>query len=430
MSLKKKNFSEDEIALFDNVVLYKRGEFWQMRMWLAHEHKYARFSLKTRNINTAKDKAEERYYELKVLEKQKKPYFSITTKDGVEKYIASRAIDVEDGNIVKGRLSTIKTHLEHWLNFVKKDTKLKDLDRMECYEYSSKRLKTKKGLGASQTTIKNEQSTINAMMSWLYKNKLTDINGFEFKKMKAVDRGDEANRRNTFEKDEVKAIHRVLKKYILQSFKKIDGEGSVVNILGGCYIGFSIVSGLRRGEQLQLTWADVNDTEHELGRDNKYDLAKIKVRGDTSKVGKTRVFVVKDPFYLTYMMRLRRLLDNSGDPNYHKKIQSDLVFSLDGKKQITPRAIGYQFDKILELAGVDRDDRKLVPYSCRHYFITDKVNSNVPITAIAEMCGTSITEIERTYYHTSVNKMISNAVAGYDYINGVLTPVAVDTDDF
>jgi hypothetical protein len=34
MTLKKKQFSDDEIPLFDNAVLYKRGEFWQMRMWL------------------------------------------------------------------------------------------------------------------------------------------------------------------------------------------------------------------------------------------------------------------------------------------------------------------------------------------------------------------------------------------------------------
>jgi hypothetical protein len=34
MTLKKKQFSDDEIPLFDNAVMYKRGEFWQMRMCL------------------------------------------------------------------------------------------------------------------------------------------------------------------------------------------------------------------------------------------------------------------------------------------------------------------------------------------------------------------------------------------------------------
>ena len=54
----KKQFSDDEIPLFDNAVIYKRGEFWKMCMWLAKEHKYARFSLKTRIKSTAVDKAD------------------------------------------------------------------------------------------------------------------------------------------------------------------------------------------------------------------------------------------------------------------------------------------------------------------------------------------------------------------------------------
>ena len=37
----KTNFKEDEEAIFDNAVIYKRGEYWHMRMWLPKEHKYA-----------------------------------------------------------------------------------------------------------------------------------------------------------------------------------------------------------------------------------------------------------------------------------------------------------------------------------------------------------------------------------------------------
>jgi hypothetical protein len=46
----------------------------------------------------------------------------------------------------------------------------------------------------------------------------------------------------------------------------------------------------------------------------------------------------------------------------------------------------------------------------------------LPIAAIAEMCGTSITQIEKTYYHTTYEKMISNALADYEYVEGILTP--------
>ncbi len=34
MPLKKKQFGDEEIAIFDEAVIYKRGEYWHFRMWL------------------------------------------------------------------------------------------------------------------------------------------------------------------------------------------------------------------------------------------------------------------------------------------------------------------------------------------------------------------------------------------------------------
>ena len=77
----------------------------------------------------------------------------------------------------------------------------------------------------------------------------------------------------------------------------------------------------------------------------------------------------------------------------------------------------------MEIAKIENlQTRDLVPYSFRHYFITQRVNSNLPPAAVAEMCGTSITQIEKTYYHTTEAKMISNALADYVYVNGMLVP--------
>ena len=53
MALKKQNFAEGEIAIFDEACVYKRGEYWQFRLWLPKENKYARKSLRTRSETTA-----------------------------------------------------------------------------------------------------------------------------------------------------------------------------------------------------------------------------------------------------------------------------------------------------------------------------------------------------------------------------------------
>jgi len=34
LALKKQQFAEGEIAIFDEACIYKRGEYWQFRMWL------------------------------------------------------------------------------------------------------------------------------------------------------------------------------------------------------------------------------------------------------------------------------------------------------------------------------------------------------------------------------------------------------------
>ena len=426
MALKKVKFENDEEAIFDEAVIYKRGEYWHMRMWLVTERKYARFSLKTRNRSTAIDKAKLHYHQLKAGELAGKRYFSLTTKIGVEQYLEQRKLEVgQSGGIVAGRYSTIKTHLEHWLEFIGRDVKLKELERTDCENYFLERTKGKKKLNVSTTTIANEQSTINAMIKWLFKRGETFIDGFEFKKLPKTDRGDEANRRNTFTDDEAIKIVKVIDEYIKNAELNLSGEGNIQKAIGGYYLGISLITGLRRGEQLQLTWSDVdNDLGYkEEGRKN--ELIKIKVRGDTSKVRQTRRFIIKDEAkYFEGLMRLQNKLrqTNARESELRKSLGSKLLFSIDGENPITPRSIGYHFDKILALAKINSNDRDLVPYSFRHYFITKRVNSNLPIASIAEMCGTSITQIEKTYYHTTEDKMVSNALADYEYKDGMLVP--------
>ena len=178
---KQHNFADDELRIYDDAIVYKRGDYFQMRMWLHNEKRYARFSLRTVNVATAVDRAKVHYHQLMSQQLSGKTYFSKTTKTGVDDYLKQRAIDVQAGLIVKGRLSTIKTHLTHWLDFIGRDTKLKELERTDCENYFFTRTKTKKKIAVSQSTVENEQSTINALISWLYKRNETLIEGFDFK---------------------------------------------------------------------------------------------------------------------------------------------------------------------------------------------------------------------------------------------------------
>lgn len=426
MPSKKVKENGTEIAVFEDAVIYKRGEYWQFRLWLSKERKYARFSLHTNNLNTAKEQAKKHYYELKALEYSGRTYFSKTTKDGVAMYLERREKEI-GVNITKGRFSTIKTHLEHWLNYIKRDTKLKELQITDCEDYFAQR---QGGVGRKQsisaTTIENEQSTINAMMRWLHKHNETYINGFEFTKLKRADRNNQSVRRNTFTDDEIKDIGIELVKYITEAQQNINDTGNLVKAIAGYYLMISLMFGLRRGEQLQLEWRDYEEFEHKLeGRD--YNLVKLTIRAETSKVNKTRRIIEKDIGYFDDLFKLQHAritaFQKTKIKEEQKKFPNTLVFSVNGDKAISERAIAYHFDKILKLAKIQNVKvRNVVPYSFRHYYITQKVNSGLAPTSVAEIAGTSTTQIENTYYHTTQEKLIANAFAGYIIKDGMLVP--------
>lgn len=428
MSLKKQSFNANEIAIFDEAVVYKRGDYWQMRMWLTKEKKYARFSLRTRNKDTAIDKAKKRYLELIAQEMAGKTYFSKTAKQGVEEYLEQRQKDVETAQIVKGRYITIKTHLEHWLNYIGRDTKLKELERTDCENYLHSRTQTNNKLKVSESTVAIEQSTINAMMRWLHKHNEVYIDGFDFKSIKRIDKGDEALRRSTFTDDEIVAIIKQLQQSIADAKKAIDEDANLTKAVTAYYLLLSIFTGLRRGEQLQLRWCDIEWTENIVegqAEDATVSLVKITVRAETTKVRNTRRFMVQDCDYFDQLFKLLQ-------PRYVKAnkqnkdavpFRQTLIFSMNGTTPITARTIHYHFDKLIEQAEIKNTaNRDLVPYSFRHYFITDRINRGATPTQVAETCGTSLQQIEKTYYHTTHAKMITNALSQYEYKDGLLIP--------
>lgn len=131
MGLKKKQFSDDEVVIFDEALIQKRGDFWHFRMWLEGENKYARVSLRTRNGDAAIAKGKDVFHEIKTNQKNGKTYFSLTAQQGVDMYLEQRNKDVTAGLIVKGRYGTIRIHLYHWLDFIGAKTKLKELERTD-----------------------------------------------------------------------------------------------------------------------------------------------------------------------------------------------------------------------------------------------------------------------------------------------------------
>lgn len=328
MALKKQKFADDEIAIFDEAVIYKRGDYWHFRMWLNGEGKYARKSLKTRSRSTALERGKEKYLEIFANQKIGKKYFSLTTKEGVEKYLEHREKDVVSGLIVKGRLGTIKTHLSHWLDFIGKDTKLKELEQTDCEDYFHQRVKQRNNVSIKQVTIQNEQSSINSMMKWLFRNNETHIDSFEFKKLPRIDRNNEEIRRSTFEEDEYQKLVGVMSDYCKRRKNKLDANEWKIRQLVRHYILIAANSGMRVGEQRQLRWSDVAFT-NAVTNSGQYNLmAEIKIRAETSKVRASRKVVCKGGEYFDRLRRVLGPTDENGP-----------IFSIDGETVLSKRSV-------------------------------------------------------------------------------------------
>ncbi len=60
------------------------------------------------------------------------------------------------------------------------------------------------------------------------------------------------------------------------------------------------------------------------------------------------------------------------------------------------------------------DDRKtqLVPYSFRHFAITNRVQSGLQLQEVAKMTGTSLKQVEETYWHLNEANRCDAAATG------------------
>ena len=379
------------------------GGNWQMRMRVEGHRQYHQKSLRTKNFETAKERAKVEHAVAFVKMTEGKSLFSPTLYKAIEMFLEHRAKDVLSGAIGEGRLTTVKTHIK-WLTkypSINAEHRLDTFGKKTIYDYQQFRL----GKGASNQTIRNELSTINQFCKWAYDEGLHNTEKFLYPKIKIVGNEAEAMRRKTFTDEEYTNICKWLRSYCsARQIKadKLDGDKAFVRHLFRHYFLIHANTMMRSGELFGLKWKNVKVYEK-----NDYKWAEIIVEGETSKVKQDRVFVARGG---KYFERLKRLSKHTKD--------NDFVFTLNngthwhGKNRL---ALRYHFEKLLNGVGItDAKERKLELYSCRHYGISKRVNNGANIVQLAKDCGTGVEHITKTYYHTNLRNSERNMAIMYE----------------
>ena len=134
------------------------GQVWQMRCWISAEKKHFKKSLRTKNLEDAKDKARKQYYAMMGKVEAGMRVFSITAGDLVDKYLDYQQARADGGMISQRRIGTIRTYLKHFLEFVGKGRMMDTINKEKYKDYYLFRRKKHKDV--KDVTLLNERATI------------------------------------------------------------------------------------------------------------------------------------------------------------------------------------------------------------------------------------------------------------------------------
>lgn len=401
----------------------KRNKFdvWQFRMWVSAEKRYIEKSLRTKVQTQAKEDAEELCTQYLADIASGRTMFSPTVAQAVKRYIAERERDVRVGNIVQGRLNTIKSQLAHFVEYVGEKVNHSNLGINTLVRYERNGEETNYILfrteqGDAKQTIRNEISTINACQRYLYEvEQLTPIHRFRIPQLR-ISKAEEGKsgeqiKRMTFEQDEWVSFYKALRTYKSKRQNRLTDKDYVERELVRHWCLFGANSALRSGEQRQLLWSDI-----QIEKDEGLTLARVAVRAETSKVRAERVFYTQGGEYLQRWKAIQKEYGVS---------TNGLVFSLDGESEYARWRLHRHWVQVMLLTSIDKAKRsRLVPYSLRHLAITNFVLSGNTLEDVAFTCGTSTRQVEKVYYHLREEKMRSVATARFVRKNGKIFPIA------
>lgn len=359
------------------------GDIWQLRMWVSGEGKYLRESLKTDDFDTAIKRAEHRYLEIYSDIQTGRKIFGITLGELVNAYISKREEDVVAGLITPERVGTLKAHLKHIVLYKGANTKVGHLDRNSMFDYVVQRRKEQQDV--KDITIKNEQSTVNAMMKFGYREGLSHFEAFEFQKFRMNE-----ERRNTFELREYDRLIHFMRKWSAE--KGLSESALNERLMIRDMVLTAANTMLRVGELWSLRWGDVLGYEnHQEESGKKILLVRIKVRAETSKVRKSREITVRGGEYF------KRLYDRTRFRN-----SEHLIFhSGDGKTQFRKTKIYAYWEELMRGIEVPYVERNITWYSLRHFGITCRLAAGASVFDVAKVAGSSSSNIDNHYGHFS-----------------------------
>jgi len=253
----------------------------------------------------------------------------------------------------------------------------------------------------SRNTMKMERQTLGQFLKWAHRYDYIRV----VPELKAPKRDGafKRERRPSFTTKEFQRLTRYLSDWTKgEGYENVNLQHKHQRMMVRHAVLISANTGLRPQELHKLKWHQVSYAKNERYKNPQKWNTMIQIPSD-SKTGAREAIATADAFI--YFQRLNEFSPHNGPDDY-------VICDYHGK---SVHNWGRTLTKILTELDMlfTTEGKKRTRYSFRHYFITQRLETGVPIHLVAHICGTSVGNITRHYFHVTKEERLKASILGY-----------------
>src|ERR1700749_3794923 len=391
-------FLTDVQELKPGLILFRRSDVahrkWYCRIKLPKEDRYKTISLKTTDLNDARDKAFDQDAEIRFRIKHEVPVFNRSFSQVAKEFLEFQKARMEAGEITKHRWRVLDSHIKSQLDPYVGTAQITLIGEDRWKSYPAHRQQTGKGRSGgavSDGTIRDEMATFRSIMGFAAsKRYIRESQVFKGKlPLSKV-------RREEFTPQEYRSLHTFARSWIKEARSDYN---TWYRTMAYNFMLVMTNTGMRPSEARNLRWRDV-DVRTEKKGSQSFKFAVLNVRGKDKFRSLVAPSNVAD-----YLERIRNISKATG-PN-------DFVFTTHKGTS----SISLYHDLIERLL----DESKLMyssagsrrsTYCFRHTYATYRLMEGVDVYFLAKQMGTSVKMIEDHYGHITPVKNAERILQG------------------
>jgi len=395
-------------------VIFRRTDVahrnWYCRIKLPKEDRYKTVSLKTADVDAAKDRAFDHDAEIRFRLKHEVPIFNRLFSQVAKEFVDFQKARMESGEITKHRYRVLESHIRCQLNPYVGNVQITLIGEDRWKSYPAHRQKTGKGRSGgavSDGTIRDEMATFRSVMVFAA-NKRYIRESQIFKGKLPLSKV----RREEFTPDEYRALHTFARKWINEARSDYN---KWYRTMAYNFMLMMTNTGMRPSEGRNLRWRDVSVRNAKNADKQDVEFVVLNVRG-------------KDKFRSLVASRdVKKYLDRIAEISKATK-PDDFVFT--NHKGTSSLSL---YHDLIERLFIDSkllmssSGSRRSTYCFRHTYATYRLMEGVDVYFLAKQMGTSVKMIEDHYGHITPVKNAERILQGMPGWEPVAAAIAKET---